>query len=257
MKKQTRIIISAIAALGVIATAVVAFFALWGQRAYERETRYRAVLEQLFQPREGAKLNPAQAGALLIELSSLIELRAEGNSAKKQAEREQVARQFSTLFQSTSFDFSDFDKLQLDLIALASWPEYKERLKANPEANSNIIHRYHLALSELRRREPEFVRMAWVDKDGRTHSPVSLSDGNNGQLLRDLNLGYASHAELLRDTMDTDPQESNKDAFLQAFCEYYDATQNPVLTQSVFSYDERQIIAERDRCDHRGMQRRQ
>jgi hypothetical protein len=249
MKMSTKKIAVMVSAVALLVASIIAYFEFKARREYELEMRYRTVLEQLFQQQKDTELTPAAAGELLVELSLLIERKAGGDAARKKELRNDAAQRLSALFQSTSFDFGRYDRLQFDLIALKSWPEYKAMLEANPKANLNVLYRYSLALSELRQREPEFVRLAKVDAHGAMHSKASLTNGNDGPLLRDLNIGYSQHSELLRKSLDSNPEQLNKDGLLQSFCWHFFATENQSLSESVFGYDERQFAAERGRCE--------
>lgn len=248
VNKRAKLIIAAIAAVGVFAGVLVAYLVHRAHQIELIESRYRADLDQLFQPRKENELNPAMSLQLLKDLGEQIDSKSHGDAVERKKLRDDVALKLSALFEGNSFDLGRDNNVRLELTAMKSWTEYKELLTKNTKANYSIIFRYYLGLASLHGRDPEFVEGAKLLDDGQTQSTVAPKDNNDAELLRDLNNGYTKHIELLKTSLAGSAEQLTKDALLQSFCWYISATNNQSLTESVYRYDKVIFAEEEERC---------
>jgi hypothetical protein len=235
----------------IIVTAGVPLVAYFGWQWQKREsidTRYKNAREQLLRPRKDNETNSVSYSGLLKELDELIVLKSGGDNTLRQKMKSDVANDFTELFKSQSFDFSQGSNVELETTVLKNWKEYAEHLVTSPKDNGWIMYKYFLSLKELGQRKPIIISSAVQHNDGSIESEGQADDKNAMALLQKLNYGYRSHLELLRER----PNEYNKKYLLTSFCWYSEAINNPSMVKYVFQYDDIQARAEKIRCNDTG-----
>src|SRR5438067_2271527 len=100
--------------LATAAGAVVAYFVWQWQKRESVDTRYRAALAQLLQPRKDGDPNSVNYVTLLKELNELIALRSDGDEVMRQKLKDEVTNSFTELFKSHSFDLSQGSNVELE-----------------------------------------------------------------------------------------------------------------------------------------------
>jgi len=252
MKKNTKIIIALITAAALSVTAIVAYLSYQAGQSNRIEDKYNSQLHNILKYHKEEHISYAIAKDSFNYLNDYINDRYQEKSPDHQKHRNEIASKLVTSFEDGSFDFEKYRHLQLELLSLDVWPEYPELLIANPKANMEILFKYGNALKNLREKNPELIRTATTE-GGKIKITFMPNDENTWKLLRDLIDGYSKHFDLLKSTLNNNPEQGNKDNILQAFCLFNYAVDNAILAKQVFKYTDRVLEAEKARCASAGL----
>lgn len=247
--KPSKFILRVSAVLALAAVPVLGYFGYRWQQQQSLEKEYNDTLAQLLRPRQDGGPDSARPAGLLKDLNNLIERKAGGDAALRRKLREDVAGRFIELFESESFNLGQGANAELEtrLLAGDDWKEYPDYLASHPDKNVRVMYKYSVALEDLARRDPDFVRTAVPLPDHALGQKKPVKNSGDVALLQILNFGYRHHLALLGKFAG----QTNKDYLLTSFCWYLNATDNPSLAGDVFDYSPTQVGAEEHRCAER------
>lgn len=163
-------ITAVVATLTAVLTVGISLWAFILSRTDRTEDHRKQLVDQLLHSHNDDHFSAAMSETLLREMAKIIEQESGGDETKRRLLRLQFARSLATFFQGTDVDFERSGNLEFDLVCLRDWKEYAQLLGSDSGANANITYRYFIALSNLRKKEPDFVSGAKVLSDGRTIS---------------------------------------------------------------------------------------
>jgi hypothetical protein len=155
-------------------------------RTLRREERFEANLERL------TDFAGSESGMLARALVALNNLRS--LSSGDAEFRQRVTDALSTVVRE-ELDLANSRHAQFELLSMQEWPDYRERLRDDPEANIQVLYHLRNALVALHAQEPAFYGHLTL----RAGEFVGQGQGREAKLerLRPFAESYRDHVDLL------------------------------------------------------------
>lgn len=155
-------------------------------RTLRREERFEANLERL------TDFAGSESGMLTRALVALSNLRSLSSGDAELRERVTAA---TTTVVREELDLANSRHAQFELLCVQEWPEYRERLRNDTEANVQVLYHLRNALAALHAEEPAFYGRLQL----RAGEFVGQGQGREAKLerLRPFAESYREHVDLL------------------------------------------------------------
>jgi hypothetical protein len=214
--------------------------------AERTERQFRATLQQLVQYPIDDRQTISSAVFNFRDIRNVVENGYEGDELQRR--RDEVGFLLTQLTRSPEFDLGRTRNAEYDRKAMLYCDYYMARLVSEPGENLDVISKYKDALLSARRADPRYYSSVTVSPGDIFTEAVPPKNAQEKAQLISLFHGYEKHVELLvRSLREAEAGQKGTDAvdvrrkINTAFCWFYGATQNPVLTKSIFGVEAAQV----------------
>jgi hypothetical protein len=210
------------------------------------ERQFRATLQQLVQYPIDDKQTISSAVFNFRDIRNVVEKGYEGDELKRR--REEVGFLLTQLTRSPEFDLTRTRNAEYDRKAMLYCDYYLAQLVDRPGENLDVISKYKDALLSARQANPRYYASLTVSPEDIFTEAVPARDAQEKAQFISLFHGYRKHVELLVSSRKAaEAGQKGLDAvdvkrkINSAFCWFYGATQNPMLTTSIFGVGPEQV----------------